>query len=62
MSDVSTKSRGKGRKIGRNKKKCERYKASKAREYNKYKRVLKSSGANAAKAYALKHALKVTAK
>ena len=50
-------SKGKGRKIGRNKNKCAQYKAMHTREKNKIKRVLKSSGRAEAEKYAKAHNL-----
>jgi len=49
---------GKGnRKIGRNADKCKRYALEHRREKNKLRRVLRSSGKEAAVAYADKYAL-----
>ncbi len=55
MPNVEKGKKGKGgkRKLGRDKAKCERYRLSKRREKAKVKRVLISSGLNAAKQYAL---------
>jgi len=46
---------GKGRKIGRNKDKCNRYKVGRRRERNKIARVLRSSGIEEAKRYSVKY-------
>lgn len=48
---------GKSTKAGRNKDKCAKYRAHKTREKNKLKRVLQSSGLEAAQDYAKEKAL-----
>jgi len=45
------------RKHGRDIEKCRRYREKKTRERNKLKRILRSSGINAATEYAKKHTL-----
>lgn len=52
----------KGRKIGRNKEKCQRYRALGIREKNKLKRILKNNSYEEAVAYAKKHGLKIPEK
>ena len=56
MADQQKKSGG-SKKIGRNREKCARYRGLHIREKHKVKRVLCSSGAEAAKQYAEKHNL-----
>lgn len=56
MADQSTSGK-KGRKIGRNKKKCEQYRAHNTRAKNKIKRVLQSNGLAYAIVYAREHSL-----
>lgn len=51
----SSKGKGKGRKLGRNKKKCTQYRAMHTREKNKIRRVLQSNGLAYAKEWAFKH-------
>jgi len=50
---------GGSKKIGRNRDKCKNYKSSKTREYNKYKRILRSNGFEEAHNYAVIHNLLV---
>ena len=47
-----TSSKGKGRKVGRNKNKCSRYAAMHIREKNKLRRIRQSNGIKAAETYA----------
>jgi hypothetical protein len=58
MAPQTQRKSGGAKKIGRNKTKCEAYRNSKRREYNKLKRVVQSNGLVAAEAYMLKHGLK----
>lgn len=51
----------KGRKFGRNADKCKRYKAGQRRERHKLKKIVKSNGVVAARAYASKHGLSAEA-
>jgi hypothetical protein len=58
MAEGSKSKHGGARKYGRNKTKCERYRAAKTAERNKAKRIFKSNGATAYKAYCIKTGIK----
>lgn len=54
---MGSKKSGGLRKHGRNKIKCERYRREQRREKNKIRRILRSNGLQAARAYAARYGL-----
>jgi RNase P protein component len=53
---------GGGKKIGRDKIKCQNYRAAKTMERNKAKRILRSNGAEACAKYCQEHDIRVPVK
>ena len=60
MTATTQTKHGGNRKIGRDKIKCQNYRAAKRSEHNKAKRILRSSGAKAYTEYCAANGLKFT--